>query len=148
MNTVTLPNDVLIPEIGRLLSEGREVVMKPKGNSMLPFIVEDRDSVVLKKLGSTGIGDIVLASTGGRYVLHRIIGKDGGRIVLMGDGNIKGTEACEEGDVLGTVIRIERGGRTIKPGKAALWRALRPVRRYMLAIYRRTAGRSHFRQRQ
>ena len=50
MEKVEIPNEVLIPAIGKLLGEGREVELRPKGNSMLPFIRSERDSVILRKL--------------------------------------------------------------------------------------------------
>jgi len=134
----TVPNDILIPQIGVLLSEGHEVELKPKGNSMLPFIRQDKDNVVLKKMESVSKGDIVLADVGGRFVLHRIIKEEGDNLELMGDGNIRGTEHCTRKDVLGTVIAVLKGnGRSVRPGKGKIWRALLPVRRYLLAFYRR-----------
>ena len=138
MDRITVPNEVLIPEIGKLLSEGREVEFRPKGNSMLPHIRQDRDNVVLFKKEQVSKGDIVLADLGGRYVLHRVIRENGDVLILKGDGNVRGTEKCSRKDVLGTVVRIIRSGkRSVKPGKARFWIALSPVRRYLLAIYRR-----------
>ena len=49
MGTVQLPNDVLLSRAEAFLKAGREVVIRTKGSSMLPFIHGDRDSVVLKK---------------------------------------------------------------------------------------------------
>lgn len=50
------------------------MTLKVRGNSMLPFIVGDRDSVVLIKAQQLKNGDIVLAHlNNSRYVLHRII---------------------------------------------------------------------------
>jgi hypothetical protein len=57
----------------------------------------------------------------------------------MGDGNIAGTESCSRSDVMGTVVGIVKGKRTVVPGKARIWRLLKPVRRYLLGIYRRIA---------
>lgn len=138
MDKKTVPNEVLIPQIGALLAEGREVELKPKGYSMLPFIRPEKDNVVMKKKDSIAKGDIVLADLGGRYVLHRVIREEGDRLILMGDGNIKGTETCHKKDVLGTVIAIEKNGKkTVKPSKGRLWYTLRPFRRYLLAFYKR-----------
>ena len=138
MDKKTVPNDILIPEVGRLLAEGREVELRPKGNSMLPHIRQDRDNVVLFKKDTVQKGDIVLADLGGRYVLHRVIAEDGERLILKGDGNVRGTERCMRKDVLGTVVKIIRNGkRSVVPGKARFWIALSPIRRYLLAIYRR-----------
>ena len=80
----------------------------------------------------------MLAKIGGRYILHRVIKIEGEKITMMGDGNVRGTEACSKSDVLGTVVQIVApSGKVRIPGKGRLWKALRPVRRYLLAIYRR-----------
>lgn len=138
MEKVEIPNEVLIPEIGKLLGEGREVELRPKGNSMLPFIRQGKDSVVLKKKASIAEGDIVLADLGSRFVLHRVIKEEGECLTLMGDGNVKGVEKCRKKDVLGTVVTILRNGKKeVVPSKGKVWRMLLPIRRYLLAFYRR-----------
>lgn len=137
MDKRTVPNGLLLEEAAALLSEGREVVLNPRGRSMLPYIHEGRDAVVLKLLDTVEVGDIVLARLADRYVMHRVFKAEGDQLTLMGDGNVGLTESCGKGAILGTVVAIRRGGRSIKPGKARLWRVLLPVRRYLLAIYRR-----------
>lgn len=138
MGTVQLPNDILLSRAEAFLNEGREVVIRAKGSSMLPFIHGDRDSVVLKKCDDLSVGDIVLVRLPGRYVMHRIISISQDIFVMMGDGNVTGTEVFRRGDVLGKVIWIVReDGRHIKPGNGRLWRKLLPIRRYLLAVYRR-----------
>ena len=141
METRTLPNEIILEEVARLLDEGREVVFRPKGSSMLPFIRGERDSVALQRREDVAVGDIVLVRLPGpRYVLHRVIAlsPDGEKLTLMGDGNIRGTEESRATDVIGTVSRLLReGGRSVRPGSARLWRALLPVRRLLLGVYRR-----------
>ena len=137
MDKQVVANDVLIPELGRLLAEGLEVEFQPKGRSMLPFIRGDRDSVVMRKFPEVSVGDIVLARASGHFVLHRVFSVEGDVLTLMGDGNIRGTETCRRGDVLGTVTAIIRSGRPHAPGNGRLWRTLLPVRRYLLAVIRR-----------
>ena len=140
MDKKIVANELLLEEAARLMEEGREVNFTPLGNSMLPFIKGGKDSVRLQKKPSVAVGDIALVRLPGpRYVLHRVIKTDGNRLILMGDGNIAGTEECSADDVMGTVVAINKGKRTVIPGKAGLWRALKPVRRYILAIYRRIA---------
>ncbi len=131
--------DLFMEGIGEFLGEGKEVVMTPKGNSMLPFIKGDRDSVVLAKPSKPfEVGDIVLAKVGQRYIMHRIFAVEGDSLTLMGDGNVCGTESCHTSDVIGLVTEIRKeNGKVVKPGKGALWRSLRPIRRYILAIYKR-----------
>ena len=139
MKKMVVPNEILLEQAHDLLSRGIEVVLMTKGNSMLPFIHSDRDSVTLERVGGPlSVGDIVLFRYKGKYIMHRIyaIGKDG--ITLMGDGNLNVMEHCTASDVIGIVTGLTKGnGRRIKPGKARVWRTLKPLRRWLLAIYRR-----------
>ena len=138
MDKRTVPNDILLGEVAAVLQEGREAVILPTGKSMLPFIREGVDRVVLRKKDSFEIGDIVLARFDGRYLLHRIVALDGDAVTLMGDGNLRGQEKGRTDEIVGTVSAIIRpDGRRHAPGKGRLWRALKPVRRYLLAMYRR-----------
>ena len=134
MDKKTLPNEIMLEDAAALLCEGREVSFTPLGASMLPFIRGGRDTVTLRKLAEVNVGDIVLARLAGkRYVMHRVIGRDGDNLTLMGDGNLRGVESCTVDDVLGTVVLI--GSR--KPGSGKIWRMLKPLRRIILGIYRR-----------
>ena len=138
MDKRTVPNDILLGEVAAVLQEGREAILTPTGNSMLPFIRSGRDRVILRRQDSYAVGDIVLAHFGGRYILHRIVALDGDAVTLMGDGNLQGQEKGRADGIVGTVTAVIRpDGRRRVPGKGRVWRALKPVRRYLLAIYRR-----------
>ncbi len=139
-----IANDILIPEMERMLNEGREVLFTPSGVSMRPFIEGGRDSVVLRRPSAPiRRGDILLAryvrSDGSEtYVLHRVlrVEKDG-TVVLQGDGNLLGEERIRSENVLGIVIRIQwPSGRRKPMCRGRLWQALMPVRRWLLKIYR------------
>lgn len=138
-------NDILIPEIRRLLAEGHEVCFTPQGESMRPWIEGGRDSVFLRHLNRPlRRGDIVLAqSAGGRYVLHRVLRIEAEKtIVLMGDGNLHGEETCTPADIIGIVVRIEnrRGHRKLLT-RGLLWQRLLPYRPTLLWLYRKTIWR-------
>ena len=138
MDKKTVSNELLLEDAAALMNEGREVSFTPLGNSMLPFIRGGRDCVRLRKMDDVGVGDILLVRLPGpRYVLHRLIRRDGDNLTLMGDGNIAGEEKCAVDDVMGTVTAIVKKNRTVVPGKGRIWRALKPLRRYILGIYRR-----------
>ena len=110
----TVENDILFEDVTRMLNEGIQVTLTVKGRSMSPYIRHAKDSVVLAKADSEklAVGDIVLAkTTQGQFVLHRIIRLEGEKAVLMGDGNLKGTENCLQSDIRGKVLFIERRGR-------------------------------------
>ncbi|MDO4180372.1 MAG: S24/S26 family peptidase [Bacteroidales bacterium] len=144
MESLVLPNEILLSEVKELLSEGHTVTLRAKGNSMFPFIRGGRDSVVLQKAGRVQTGDIVLACLSGkRYVLHRIRSLNHEQVVLMGDGNVRGMETCRPEDIAGKVLQIIRSGRYIdcsspaERRKVRIWQCLFPLRRYILAVYRR-----------
>lgn len=145
MKKLVLPNEIFFNEVERLLSQGTSVTIMTKGNSMLPFIIGERDSVILKPYGEPRVGDIALAHLeNGTYVLHRIISiSETGIVTLMGDGNISGTEHCHVNRLCGKTVTVIRNGRKHNPDSrtwvimSSVWRSLLPVRRYLLAIYRR-----------
>lgn len=137
MDKRTIANEVLLEDAATLMNEGRDVMLTPLGSSMLPFIRGGKDSIRLRKMPDVAVGDIVLARLPGRYVLHRVIERNDRKLTLMGDGNIAGTEACSTEDVMGSVVGIVRNGKERPAGKGRLWHFLKPVRRYILAIYRR-----------
>ena len=138
-----LPNDVWLGEVSQMLAEGKPYAIYVKGYSMRPFIEHTRDRVFLEKRDSYNVGDAVLAQiTPGHYVLHRIIEKKGVDLTLQGDGNLDQVELCKEQDVSGVVTQYIRPHRTIQADnpklvrRIRLWRKLRPIRRYLLFIYK------------
>lgn len=167
-----IENDILIPELARLIAEGKEVRFTPSGNSMRPFIEGDKDSVILAPLThDPKVGDIILAQAetlcGRRtYVLHRLIRiekkspfplgvksptrsdcrwssvenrrEEASFFVLQGDGNLSGEESCTRGDIIGRVVRIESPSGRRKPlTRGLIWYWLKPLRKYLLKIYRK-----------
>lgn len=137
-------NDILIPELARLIAEGKEVRFTPSGVSMRPFIEGDKDSVILSSVSAPKRGDILLAKTTtlcghSTYVLHRLIRIEKDLLILQGDGNLSGEEACAFGDVIGRVVRIENPQGRRKPlTRGYFWYYLKPLRKYLLKIYRHT----------
>lgn len=119
------------------LQEGKLIAIVPQGISMLPFIEGGVDQVFLLKKEKVEMGDIVLVEYKGKHILHRVYAIDGEKVVLMGDGNLEGTEAVMVEEVMGTVVEIVHKGRRRKPGKAWLWRHSLPLRRYMLKLHRK-----------
>ena len=137
-------NDIILEAI-RLVKEGVSVTLPVNGNSMLPYIIGGKESVILQESTYPKVGDVVLAWVEDRrYVVHRIIGIEGDCVTLMGDGNIAGTEHCTLGDIKARVTHVVDAkdkthylyNRWRMIG-AKVWYWLRPIRRYLLAIYRR-----------
>ena len=142
----------------RLVSEGVSVTLPVNGQSMLPFIVGGRESVILQKPTELKVGDVVLAwipplspadsppragEQYGHYVVHRIIVISGDKITLMGDGNLAGKEYCTVTDVKAKATHVVGADEQMRylyskwrcMGAKAWW-YLRPVRRYLLFAWR------------
>lgn len=142
---MVIANDILIPELARLLREEKEVRFTPSGVSMRPFIEGDKDSVVLAPLTRTPRrGDILLAKAVTQdertaYVLHRVLRVEAEKIVLQGDGNLSGEEYCSTDNIIGRVTRIERpNGKRKTLSRGIIWHLLQPCRPFLLKIYRHT----------
>ena len=143
-----IDNDTFFADVLRLLDQGKQVTIPVKGFSMLPFIRGGKDLVVLEKAGEVlRADDIVLFHVGpregGRYVMHRILSIDGDAVDIQGDGVPKIHEHVRRSQVIAKAVAILRGGKRrvdpYSPGQHRLvhfWQWLRPVRRYILFIYR------------
>ena len=139
--------DAFMSDVCNLIDSGTEVILPVKGNSMVPFIIGGKDSVVLKKHHSLSVGDIVLAWADNQYyVIHRIIHLYGNDITLMGDGNVAVKEHCTKKDIMGKVLYVTDGqgaGKrhyvysTWRKITVRLWMAFLPIRKYLLYIYRK-----------
>ena len=140
-----MKDNEIIEEACRLVREGVNVTLPVKGRSMLPFIIGGKESVILHRPVLIDVGDVVLARVDGNgYVVHRIINIDGDRVTLMGDGNVRGTEHCLLKDIKARVTHVvDAKDKTHylynrwRMFGAKVWYWLRPIRRYLLAIYRR-----------
>jgi len=146
MIALTKENSQLIEGVREMLKTHPRVVIPVKGNSMLPFIIPQKEAVELARVEAPlQVGDIILAWTKDHYVIHRIICIDGDHLTLMGDGNIKGTESCMMADVVAKAeYVVDRHGKKhylytpFRLWFSRLWNRLMPVRRWILAVYRRT----------
>lgn len=146
MSTITKNQDIFIEEVRKLISEGHSVTITAKGYSMNPFIVHLRDQMTISPCQDPDIrkGAVVLIRTAkGSCFVHRIIKRDGNRLVLMGDGNIGIKEKALTTDVIGLMTAVIKKGRQI-PVTSLRWRLyswfwhmLTPARRYPLGLWRR-----------
>lgn len=144
---VRVSNDVFIGEVARMLNEeGRSsVTFVVRGVSMHPFLANGRDKVVLVPPMKPQVGQVVLAEVSpGVFALHRIIRIEGNNVTMRGDGNLLWrTETFTSDKIIGTAKAFIRKGRYVPTdGKlwkrySAVWHALRPVRRIIVAFYRR-----------
>lgn len=142
---VQFANAVLLPEIVKMIEEGHTVTLRLRGFSMRPFLEDNRDKALLTKPLNVKTGDPVLAEIAPEhFVLHRIVAIDGQKVTLRGDGNLS-DEHCQLSDIRASVVGFYRKGRTKLDRTDGtkwrvyswLWMHLYPIRRYLLAFYRR-----------
>lgn len=146
METRVIQNNLFFQEIASRIAEGERVRMRAKGNSMLPFIRDSKDEVVLEKPNKQSFqkGRLLLVQLADkRYVLHRVEKIENNAVLLRGDGNLSILESCTVDDVIAEVIAVMRGGIEIKVGSfkwklyGYLWPQNAFLRRVGLGVYRR-----------
>ena len=142
---IRMENSQLFPIVIGELEKGHTAKINLKGYSMRPFLETERDSALLISPQSPKVGDPVLAEVAPKhYVLHRIIAIEGDAVTLLGDGNLY-PEHCTLADIKASVVGFYRKGRTTMDRTDGwkwktyswIWMRLRPMRRYLLAFYRR-----------
>jgi len=146
LETRVIQNSLFFSEVANRIADGERVRIRAKGNSMLPFIRDTKDEIILEKPKKESLqkGRLLLVLLrDDRYVLHRVKKLDDTRILLQGDGNLNIFENCIPEDVIAEVTTLFRNGKAIKRGdfRWNLYRYLWPrnlfLRRVCLAIYRR-----------
>ena len=105
------PGDELAAQV---LRGGNSLRITARGASMLPFLRDgDVVSVIPIAPDRVAVGDVICyESPPGRVFLHRVIRRDGTGFVAKGDA-LRFVESVDATDVLGTVVAVQRNGRTI-----------------------------------
>jgi hypothetical protein len=140
-------NHLFMQEIRRMFNEEgkKSVTFVVRGYSMRPFLEDARDKVVLIPPCTPKKGDVVLAEISEkRYALHRVIKVENGIYTMRGDGNpLRMTEQFTQDKIIGLADGFIRKGKFVSTDSrqwrcySAVWNILKPLRRILLAIYRR-----------
>ena len=134
-----------LPQMLGILSQGESFRLLVTGTSMLPFLRDRQDSVILSPAPrSIRKGDILFYRRSVNicvlHRVHRIIGD--GTLLLCGDAQTR-LETVHPDQIVGIVSAIERNGVNIScdhrfwRALVALWQLLFPLRPYVLAALRR-----------
>ena len=136
----------LLPVVKEVLSSGGEFLIHPEGTSMLPYIKEGRDAVMLSPFdGAPRRGDLLLYErTCGTLVLHRVVKVErDGTISFRGDNQYFIERGIRQEQVIAVVKRFYRGDKEVRADGLAsrLYCARRtlfyPARRITRALWRR-----------
>ena len=105
-----MPNNTFFALVEEEIENGKSVRFRLKGNSMFPLLRNGKDTVILEKCPTDHLKpmDVVLFRYRGNHVLHRIIKRNGNKLLIQGDGAIQVMEQCNVKDVVGKVTSICR----------------------------------------
>lgn len=83
-----VPNTLFFEQVDALLQNGQRVTLPIKGNSMLPFLREGKDNVVLESAVGwvPKPGDTMLFVHFAKHLLHRVIAVKEDLFLMRGDG--------------------------------------------------------------
>lgn len=107
-----------IDVIEEVLASGGEFQLFPKGTSMLPLIVQTRDTVVLKRNFDIPAKKHDIAfyrRKNGQFVLHRVMKIcNDGTYIMCGDNQTVLEKGIEPSQIIGYVSGINRKGKNIR----------------------------------
>ena len=147
----------LLPVIRDVLAAGGEFSLKPRGESMLPYFREGRDTIVLCTLTAKPMpGDILLyVRKTGVPVLHRVVRVEAdGSLVMRGDSQYFLERGILPDQIVGIVKKFYRRGHEKRTDafSSRFYRARRnftyPFRHFMHRVFARLkrilkGGRKH-----
>ena len=131
-----------------LLKDHRTVRLPVSGNSMSPFLITARDSVLVREPEQPlKEGDVVLFQRdSGEYILHRICRIKNGEYYIVGDAQTRIEGPIRREQIFGLVIRAQRKGIWIDERDRwwkffqYVWIRLIPFRPFLRKLYGIIAG--------
>lgn len=115
-----LPPEVLLEEYRELLKDARvqSLPLVISGNSMSPFLIHGRDTVLLSRLTRpVRVGDALLYQrTTGQYVFHRVYKIIDGTYTMVGDAQTVLEPGIRPEQVIAIMTSARRKGKLLKPG--------------------------------
>lgn len=102
----------LYPIIKEKLEQGGTVEIPVTGTSMLPLLVQGRDSVVIASASEVKINDIIFyRRNDGHFVLHRVVGTDDKGYILCGDNQWVKEYGITDDNIIGVVVELKVDGK-------------------------------------
>jgi hypothetical protein len=137
MNEVKVLSKEIIPVFIEFLNEGKSVLLKVSGHSMLPFFKHQQTIVTLSKKEIYEKYDVILYLSHGLYKLHRITNIQKDHFIVYGDA-LKDKEIVYQNDVIGYVKYHQNKEKKIYYKnksylfKIKIWIILKPLRRLLI----------------
>ena len=107
-----------ISVLKELVEEGHEVSLLVSGNSMSPFLVNQRDYIYFKRPDrELRKGDMVFYQRNtGQYVMHRICRVENNQYYMVGDAQQEIEGPLERGQIFALITKAKRKGKIIQKG--------------------------------
>ena len=126
-----------------LVEQGHEVNLRIAGNSMLPFLLHQRDVVyVTQPDRPLKVGDIVFYQRqNGQFIMHRICRIRNDDYYTVGDDQQLIEGPLDREQIFGLVTKVCRKGKLIGPGSfwweffARVWIRMVPLRHFVMRVY-------------
>lgn len=143
-NKRIIENDIYLPVLVELMKEGKEVPLMIKGSSMAPFLVDERDTIILSKpIENLKKGEMIFYMRDTQqYVMHRIHHIDQKKqLYTIGDAQVDIEGPLNMSQVLGVVHKVIRKGKMIEKGNfwwwffETIWIRIVPLRKYFQKGY-------------
>ena len=133
--------------VREMLQEGNEVPLTITGNSMSPFMIHERDKILISSVNRPlKKGDMAFYQrVTGQYVMHRIRyirqGESGEVYYFIGDAQTVTEGPIYREQIFGLITAVCRKGKWIKPGNfwweffEKVWIRIVPLRKFIEKIY-------------
>ena len=126
-----------------LTEAGKEVSLLITGNSMVPFLVHERDYIYFKKPDRPlRRGDLVFYQrASGQYVMHRICRVTAEGFDIVGDGQSVIEHGVRREQIFGLITKVRRKGKLLTEGDfwweffRCVWLRVVPLRKYLVRAY-------------
>ncbi len=140
---IVLDTNAYISSLRELTEAGQVVNVKVFGGSMVPFLGDGRDEVLIKKPDrDLQVGDVVFFQRdNGRFILHRIWKKRPEGYYIVGDSQQEIEGPIRDEQIFALVIKAKRKGKWVGPGDfwweffEKVWIHMIPFRRWLIKGY-------------
>lgn len=141
--------------VQELLAEGRDVPLVVTGNSMLPFLVHERDQILISRIDRPlKKGDMAFfRRKTGQYIMHRIYAikreRENGEenYYFIGDAQTVIEGPIDRDQIFGVINVVYRKGKHLEKGSfwwfffEHIWLHMIPLRKAAALLYGFTVGR-------
>ncbi len=133
-----------LPVLIDIVNSGKDVSLLISGNSMSPFLIHHRDSIIISKLDKPfKRGDMVFFQRlTGQYVMHRIHHIDKkGKLYIVGDNQTAIEGPVDSKQVFGIINKVIRKGKVLEKKNfwwfffEKIWIRVIPLRRMIQRMY-------------